>query len=187
MCLPWPGDFLLPEALKVITVEEDLSSAAMSVWSSPQHFAPLTLPKITAIAATAARAHTEKSILSFFLPLFTNDIFSLISGYNHHDDSCINCLTTCSSTSHNPDTSTVEVTWLWIDCGIESATHYRSIDSHWFLWSGFLCWLRLLSVLQNNWVSSRQYTWITCALELAGTCSCLALWFIQFNYVRATD
>lgn len=129
MCLPWPGDFLLPEALKVITVEEDLSSAAMCVWSSPQHFAPLTLPKITARAATAARAHTEKSILSFFFPLFTKDIFSLISGYNHHDDSCINCLTPCSSTSHNPDTSTVEVTWLWIECGVEGATDYRSIDS----------------------------------------------------------
>lgn len=31
MCLSWPGDFLLPEALKVITVEEDLSSAATPV------------------------------------------------------------------------------------------------------------------------------------------------------------
>lgn len=39
----WRGDFLLPEALRVITVEEDLSAAAAPVWSFPRHVALLSL------------------------------------------------------------------------------------------------------------------------------------------------
>ena len=102
MCLSWPGDFLLPEALKVITVEEDLSSAATCVWSSPQHFTALTLPEITAAAVSS-----HWKVNSIFLP-FINVRFNVIGGYNHHK-SFINSLNSLSSTFYMIDPSTVYV------------------------------------------------------------------------------
>lgn len=41
----------------------------------------------------------------------------------------------------------------WVISRVWNVTDYRSIDSHWFLWSAFLSWLRLFSFPHNNWDS----------------------------------
>lgn len=124
LCLCWPGDFLLPEALKVITVEEGLSSAATPVWSSPQHF-----------ALTSQRDHSKKSQSHLLL-------FILENLCEHTGSVFIHLL--CIS----------DAIVDWVISRVWSVTDYRSIDSHWFLWSARLSWLRLFSVLDNNWDSS---------------------------------
>lgn len=58
MCLSWPGDFLLPEALKVITVEEDLSSACLKF---PTTFCAANTPRDH---SESSRELTEESIIS---------------------------------------------------------------------------------------------------------------------------
>lgn len=175
MCLSWPGDFLLPEALKVITVEEDLSSAATPFWSSPQHFALLTLPEITVRTATAALSSHWK-VNHIFL-LFIKVKFNVFWGYSHRD-SYVNGLNPLSSTFYIIDTSTVCISdvimhWMWhLECNRLQVYWFTLIPLKWF---SVLAQAPFCSAKQ---LGLKRHSWITCALELAGTCSCLALWFI---------
>lgn len=102
MCLSWPGDFLLPEALKVITVEEeeDLSSAAAAaapVWSSPQSSAWLTLPEVTSRVSNKQPAHTENQSGV----LFHSEICTLDLVWGYSCAICMKCMNPHTPLTHS--------------------------------------------------------------------------------------